>query len=378
VEPENSTRTDYWFLEGYLDEQRSIRRIPVDKSPFRVGRHADTQLQLPFPDVSRLHAELLANGLTLKVRDLGSRNGTFVNRRRISAETELASGDVLHIGNSEFRIGCKDASGFDLLRQTSEFAGGLSELFPVQAQALRTLIETGAVVPLFQPIVRLEDGTRFAYEVFGRGCPGNFATDPNELFTLARSVGLEQQLSRLFRSKGVEMARQFDCPTTLFLNMQPFELRKPETLVQSLGDLRKTCPEVSLAIEIPEALVTDFKLMQELHFCLGQIGVGVAYKDFGAGQARLMEISEVPPDYLKLHRSFAERLDTAPPSRRQMVSMLVKFARDMGAMCIAQGVERVEEADACAEAGFLAAQGFYFGKPSLDPNSKAQETGPGF
>jgi pSer/pThr/pTyr-binding forkhead associated (FHA) protein len=49
----------------------------------------------------RPHAEIYTDGLTLRVRDLGSRNGTFLNRAPVK-DGPLHDGDVLHVGNYEF------------------------------------------------------------------------------------------------------------------------------------------------------------------------------------------------------------------------------------------------------------------------------------
>jgi pSer/pThr/pTyr-binding forkhead associated (FHA) protein len=50
--------------------------------------------------VSRLHAVLENLGFAWSVRDVGSRNGTYLNGERISAERVLRSGDELRVGNS--------------------------------------------------------------------------------------------------------------------------------------------------------------------------------------------------------------------------------------------------------------------------------------
>ena len=54
--------------------------------------------------VSRHHCVLLVDGDTVFVRDLGSRNGTFVNGDRIMCEKELADGDQLVIGPLRFTL----------------------------------------------------------------------------------------------------------------------------------------------------------------------------------------------------------------------------------------------------------------------------------
>src|SRR6478735_2970897 len=52
------------------------------------------------PTVSRLHAILENHGSAWSIRDVGSRNGTFVNGDKIAAERVLRSGDEVRIGKS--------------------------------------------------------------------------------------------------------------------------------------------------------------------------------------------------------------------------------------------------------------------------------------
>ena len=57
--------------------------------------------------------------------------------------------------------------------------------------------------------------------------------------------------------------------------------------------------------------------------------MGLAYDDFGAGQARLFELAEVPPHYLKFDRRFVNGIDDAPASRQRLVASLVAAAREL-------------------------------------------------
>ena len=50
-----------------------------------IGRHDDCQIRIRSSQVSRRHCEVLPEGDTLMVRDLGSSNGTFVNGNACSA-----------------------------------------------------------------------------------------------------------------------------------------------------------------------------------------------------------------------------------------------------------------------------------------------------
>ena len=91
--------------------------------------------------------------------------------------------------------------------------------------------------------------------------------------------------------------------------------------------------------------------------------MGLAYDDFGAGQARLLELAEVPPHYLKFDMSFVRGIHEAGPRRRHLLTSLVSVARDLLVYTVAEGVESKEEAEVCMRIGFTHAQGFHFGRP---------------
>jgi hypothetical protein len=63
----------------------------------RVGRHPESEIFLDDITVSRRHAEFLRQGSTYVVKDVGSLNGTYVNRERIDDAT-LQNGDEVQIG----------------------------------------------------------------------------------------------------------------------------------------------------------------------------------------------------------------------------------------------------------------------------------------
>src|ERR1700740_2105028 len=66
-----------------------------------VGKAATNLLSLEHDaTVSRLHAILENFGSAWSIRDLGSRNGTYVNGEKIFAERVLRSGDQLRMGSS--------------------------------------------------------------------------------------------------------------------------------------------------------------------------------------------------------------------------------------------------------------------------------------
>lgn len=78
------------------------RRFGVG-SELYVGREGQ-QLTVEDSEMSRRHAVLRVTAGTMTVEDLDSRNGTFVNERRIAAVTTLAPGDVVRFGTTSFTV----------------------------------------------------------------------------------------------------------------------------------------------------------------------------------------------------------------------------------------------------------------------------------
>jgi pSer/pThr/pTyr-binding forkhead associated (FHA) protein len=73
-------------------------RFLLDTEVVRAGRHPDSDIFLDDVTVSRRHAELARAGGGWVLRDVGSLNGTYVNRQRIEDEAALGNGDEVQIG----------------------------------------------------------------------------------------------------------------------------------------------------------------------------------------------------------------------------------------------------------------------------------------
>jgi pSer/pThr/pTyr-binding forkhead associated (FHA) protein len=72
-------------------------RFLIDKDVTTAGRHPESDIFLDDVTVSRRHAEFRRDGGKFSIHDVGSLNGTYVNRQRVD-ETQLANGDELQIG----------------------------------------------------------------------------------------------------------------------------------------------------------------------------------------------------------------------------------------------------------------------------------------
>jgi hypothetical protein len=78
--------------------------IPLKKDEFIIGRAKECTLRAASEAISRRHCVITRSGDRWSIRDLKSRNGTYVNDERIEGPTALTIGDELRVGPLKFRI----------------------------------------------------------------------------------------------------------------------------------------------------------------------------------------------------------------------------------------------------------------------------------
>jgi pSer/pThr/pTyr-binding forkhead associated (FHA) protein len=84
-------------------------KFVLDNPVTKAGRHPDSDIFLDDVTVSRRHAEVVHSGEGYRLRDVGSLNGTYLNRERIESEAPLRNGDELQIG--KFKLVFFSAAG---------------------------------------------------------------------------------------------------------------------------------------------------------------------------------------------------------------------------------------------------------------------------
>ncbi|MEM9038060.1 MAG: FHA domain-containing protein [Actinomycetota bacterium] len=83
-------------------EQRGRRHDVGDE--LTIGRAPGCQIRLEDDYVSQLHARLFRSGDQLMIEDLGSTNGTFAGRDRVSAPRLVRNGEVVRVGSFAFEV----------------------------------------------------------------------------------------------------------------------------------------------------------------------------------------------------------------------------------------------------------------------------------
>ena len=102
-------------------------RFALEKDVITIGRSKKNDLVLADQWLSRIHAEIRRENSRHFIRDLDSRNGTYVNGLRLSQRVPLQNGDVVTLGDQQIRF-VHDASGSVVLTETPAGLDGVGTL----------------------------------------------------------------------------------------------------------------------------------------------------------------------------------------------------------------------------------------------------------
>jgi predicted component of type VI protein secretion system len=87
-----------------LNGKSAGREVKVPDTGFLIGRSQECHLRPKSDAISRQHCEIVIDDGKLLIRDMGSKNGTYVNGKRIDGQVQLTQGDQLLVGKLELEV----------------------------------------------------------------------------------------------------------------------------------------------------------------------------------------------------------------------------------------------------------------------------------
>jgi EAL domain-containing protein (putative c-di-GMP-specific phosphodiesterase class I)/GGDEF domain-containing protein len=224
--------------------------------------------------------------------------------------------------------------------------------------ALKGVLHKGSVYVDFHPIVHAESGDIFGYEALARGVPRNLRS-PEVMFEVAAEADLVWELSRLCRARALAGAKNLlQGEQLLFVNVDPHDFADPGFDVLDSIDPRR------IVFEITErTAIKDYPKFRERLRSFRERGFRFAVDDAGSGYAGLGSIANLEPDFIKLDISLINSIDTNF-IKQNLVETMVGFAREQGAMVIAEGIERTEDLETVKRIGVPLVQGFLLHHPA--------------
>ena len=237
-------------------------------------------------------------------------------------------------------------------------------------EALRRLLDGGALAVAIQPEVDLADGRITGAELLARwpDADTEAPVPPARFIAVAEECGLIAALSEavLQRALGLLRAWQPWLPRgfRLSVNLSPALLRQ--------GEAQPLCRRVlagepalaaALMLDLPERglFAEDAATRRRLH-ALRALGPGLALDDFGQGTLPLAGLREGDFDVLKITRALVAGLD-AEAAQSGLAAALLGLGQALGLPVIAKGVETAAQARALRALGCTRALGFHFAPP---------------
>jgi EAL domain-containing protein (putative c-di-GMP-specific phosphodiesterase class I) len=234
---------------------------------------------------------------------------------------------------------------------------------------LEQLIAAQGVVTHFQPLLSMRSQALLGVEALARGVHPRTGqlVPPQRLFGLAGSGRLLIELDRLCRRQALLAFRELSRRHPgLILNIN-FEAALLDMGVAGSGHLLGLVRQLGLdpghiVIEIVESRVSDLKALERFVADHKSYGFLLALDDVGSGHSNLERIAIIQPDVLKIDRSLIGGLDRQY-HKQEVTRALLNLAGKIGALVVAEGVEREDEALLALEMGVDVLQGYYLARP---------------
>lgn len=230
---------------------------------------------------------------------------------------------------------------------------------------VRSILRTGSIRTLFQPIVRVPDREIIGFEALSRGPDGSYLETADNLFGFTERAGMLGEVELLCVDRALKNADLLPDGSILFVNLSMLGLEYIESEGLGLNGRVKVAGRSpsECVLEITERTYAESaSRLRERVAELRKHGFRIAIDDMGTGYSALHVLAELQPDFIKLDKMLVRDLPDEP-IKRNLVSAITGFARDSQSIVIAEGVETEDEVETLKDLGIELQQGYFFGYP---------------
>ena len=190
---------------------------------------------------------------------------------------------------------------------------------------------------------------------------------PGEFINIAEDTGIIIPLGGLvLREACIEARRWMDWghPLQVSVNVSQRQFEQGQIIQQVRAALGESAlPPKLLKLEVTESLfMRDMGKASQIMTELNKLGVTFALDDFGTGYSSLQYIDKLPIDCLKIDKSFIDRI-SHDGRNREIVMAIISFARTLGLVSVAEGVETAEQLAVLKTWGCDQIQGYHISRP---------------
>lgn len=243
-----------------------------------------------------------------------------------------------------------------------------------RTEALARLIAQRNLTTFFQPIVDMSNMRAVGFEVLNRPTAAPEFANAADLYRFASETNRMAELDRLCRELGIyrfaEATAENEKLRTMqvFLNIHPGVLSAPGYHSQETLDMLQEhgLSPHQIVLEITEqGAIQDYSQFEATMSCFNEKGFHIAIDDFGTGYNSLQSIVYVHPQVIKVDRSIVHNIHERE-RQQKLVRIILQYAREIGALLLAEGVETEAELRQLKQMGVDLAQGYFFGQPDTN------------
>lgn len=237
--------------------------------------------------------------------------------------------------------------------------------------SLRDIMARERLTIFFQPIVNLKTGAIFAYEALVRGLKdgSDELIPPRDLFAAAEREALSMDFDRLCRKKALEAYGKFnreDRPL-MFMNINTSEISYDErnnphihVITRQMGFSPR-----AIGLELIESPSRSPGELVDFVHRYRESGFLIVIDDFGCEHSNIDRLIQIHPDIIKIDRNVIEGIEF-DAYRQSILKSIHSLAEMTGSLCLAEGVETLEEIKTCHTLGVDLFQGFEIACPAPD------------
>ncbi|KAA1179959.1 bifunctional diguanylate cyclase/phosphodiesterase [Rhizobium tropici] len=228
---------------------------------------------------------------------------------------------------------------------------------------LRQAINSGAIEPVFQPLVSAATGMTTGLEALARWRSPAGSISPEIFIPLAEKSGLIDALGIHMLRTSIACAKNWG-GLTLSVNVSPIQLCNPDFGGQVIAVLQDFAFDPTrLTLEITEGvLITNPDQARRSINQLKGIGIRFALDDFGCGYASIGALRQFGFDRMKIDRSLVSSVEDGG-NGVDVLRATISLATALGIPVTAEGIETANQAAILRAAGCDQLQGYMVGKP---------------
>ncbi len=231
---------------------------------------------------------------------------------------------------------------------------------------INNLIEEKLFDFVFQPIVIAKTGETFAYESLIRSKSAVLISS-RAIVTLAGSQSRLYDMERITWFKTLETFKKYEKDfenAKIFINSIPNYILSDKDLAELENKFKTDLSRI--VIEITENELTDERVFIKKQSLAKRWGCSLALDDFGSGYNIGIAFLTFYPDFVKLNMAVTRGIDK-DINRQNFVRAILQYTKSRKVKLIAEGIETKEEMDTLIQLGADYLQGYYLGRPSLQP-----------